>query len=976
MAPINKSTRLGVSKPVTRKRHASRSQALSSDSESDSDLPPQSTTSSLFRPKSTTSQAASTFFTHPQPTFTNGARAPDNKGDEEDDDSDLDVSDLATIATRVGHEVDVFAEALDQYKDALAREEQKRDAALRLVTSWKDHAVDQVKRLRKQGQAVRARETFGGTGQGQGSMFSFRGGEGETQKGVKGDKEVKRWQAEADTWALVRVVLKARYPSQTEVEERKERLESVGKVHKYSGQENVWQAFVLGDEVARERHLVLKWLEQAADAEEEAKDKDMWVNGWMETRERIKGAKRMRLGDDAEVEVRSGKEILVSNLDPDAPSRQKRALEKGDLVKDKEMWKACFYMLRKGKPWDEVSEWIAQRNQGWRAASLGVAGSKDVPVGSSGPASGALWRRMCLIAARTGTTDDFEAAVYGLLGGDLDSVKKVCRSWNDHIFAHYNSLLMGQFDSFILQFNVLQLPGDFARKHGLGGSNPATGPQGARELVASLNKLPALAKEMRTPFKLLQSSLVGNTFSDLCRNVGTAIAEAAWKDEPSAVIKPVHRSITEVKQGGLAEGVISDDPDALRVITHTLIVMRALDQSHFTNPSHDELDNVVAGYIQLLRVAGKRDMTPLYASLMAEDRCVASLAQVITDDEDARDRMDFIRLMKVYDIDAIAVINGQYIYQLDIVLASSPAPAKPLDILESTPEDLYPGKRIKLSGIDTEITPDEEGLITGLSVFYLIEGHWSVTFSALSSACAKLLSKGHFPAALTLTTQLQFEQLSLSKSPSLLARAVNVMNPDHAALVFNGGTPDHARKLQIMQREAQSYYDMTLLVRAVQSLLTWRKVEHEFATRVPRPASTPAKVRKAIEEVQGAVEPILHGVLGGARDEEEAQTFRKILELYVPDIIVGYISALCTAGHMVSREELLVAMEVATVVAGEEGNWIARAFRDAGRMGELVRVFAEASKILLKLGEVGKKRTERRRGKAAGRDLGIWEIYG
>lgn len=224
------------------------------------------------------------------------------------------------------------------------------------------------------------------------------------------------------------------------------------------------------------------------------------------------------------------------------------------------------------------------------------------------------------------------------------------------------------------------------------------------------------------------------------------------------------------------------------------------------------------------------------------------------------------------------------------------------------------------------------------------------------------------------------------------------MNPDHAALVFNGATPDHARKLQIMQREAQSYYDMTLLVRAVQSLLTWRKVEHEFASRVPRPASTPAKVRKAIEEVQGAVEPILHGVLGGARDgepfpcqdchgqsvgtvltcnaEEEAQTFRKILELYVPDIIVGYISALCTAGHMVSREELLVAMEVATVVAGEEGNGIARAFRDAGRMGELVRVFAEASKILLKLGEVGKKRTERRRGKAAGRDLGIWEIYG
>ncbi|PNS19719.1 hypothetical protein CAC42_7686 [Sphaceloma murrayae] len=973
MAPISKSSRTAGNKPITRKRHASRSQPLS-DSGSDSDsLPPQQTTSSLFRPKSTTLNTA--FFTSQPAPFTGSFKnlttqqEADGTDEEEaeDEEEDLDLSSLANIASRVGAEVDLFAETLDQFRDALQKGGDGRDAAMEVVTRWRDWAVDRVERARREGWVKGIKDMVG-----RGSVFTDRSkGDGQGQD----DKEIKRWVAEADTWDLLRVMLKARYPGDAEREERRARQEEVGNVHKYSPKEDVWAAFVLGDDVAKERHLVLKWLERAGETEEVGeKEKSMWVNGWMETRERVKGAKRMRLNEDAEVHVRSGNEILVSALDPDAPTRQKKTLEKGDTVRDKEMWEACFYMLRKGKTWDEVTEWIAQRNQGWRAASLGVTASKILPVGAAGPASGALWRRMCLIAARTGTTDDFEAAVYGLLSGDLDSVKRVCRTWNDHVFAHYNAMLMAQFDDFTLQFNILHLPLDFVRKNALGSTSQITTTQSSQDLVSGLSKLPSLAKELRQPFKLLQGSLVGNTFSDLARKVGMAIAEAAWKEEPSVVIKPVHRSAMTNSEEGLVEGVISDDPDALRVTTHALSVLRAVDPLHFTEASQDELDNVIAGYIQLLRVAGKRDMTPLYASLMAEERCVASLSQVITDDEDAKDRMDFIRLMQVYDIDAIAVIKGQYMYQLDRVLAAPVQTSAPLDIIETTKEELYPGKRVKLSGIDVDITPDEEGLITGLSVFYLIEGHWSVTFEALASACSKLLAQGNFPAALALTAQLQFDQLSLSKSASILGRAINVMSPDHTALVL-AGDPGNSIKLQIMRRESQSYYHMSLLTRAVEALCAWRQVEHEATTKIPRPTSTPSKLRKAIEEVRTAVEPLLQGILVDSRDDEEAKSFRTIKQLYLPDIIIGYLSALCSAGHMVSRDELLTAMEVSTTMAGDEKNGLARAFRDAGRMKELVKVFAEASRIMLKLGEVGRKRPQRQ-GKGRERDLGIWEIYG
>lgn len=79
---------------------------------------------------------------------------------------------------------------------------------------------------------------------------------------------------------------------------------------------------------------------------------------------------------------------------------------------------------------------------------------------------------------------------------------------------------------------------------------------------------------------------------------------------------------------------------------------------------------------------------------------------------------------------------------------------------------------------------------------------------------------------------------------------------------------------------------------------------------------------------------------------------------------------------MVSRDELLTAMDLSTVIANNTKAGLSKAFQDAGRMKELVTMFAETSKVMLKLNETGKPRREKNRGKMRGRDLGVWEIYG
>ena len=248
---------------------------------------------------------------------------------------------------------------------------------------------------------------------------------------------------------------------------------------------------------------------------------------------------------------------------------------------------------------------------------------------------------------------------------------------------------------------------------------------------------------------------------------------------------------------------------------------------------------------------------------------------------------------------------------------------------------------------------------------------------------------GHFNAARALIGRLQFEQLSLSKSSAILSQAVNVMDAEQVGIV--SARYDREVQARILQKESQSYFDMTLLIRAIEALDHWRGVEHQYASKVPRPSSVPSKVRRAFEEIKEAVEQLLGGVLTESKDgkstvpshrfriadrtptEDEASDFNTIRTLYIPEILLAYNTVLCTAGHMISREELLTSMDLSTVIANDSTG-LAKTFVEARRMKELVRSFAETSKIMLKLNETGKPRKEKKKG--MGRSLAIWEISG
>lgn len=144
-----------------------------------------------------------------------------------------------------------------------------------------------------------------------------------------------------------------------------------------------------------------------------------------------------------------------------------------------------------------------------------------------------------------------------------------------------------------------------------------------------------------------------------------------------------------------------------------------------------------------------------------------------------------------------------------------------------------------------------------------------------------MIVNGHFAGAVALVNDLQFEQLSITKSHSVLGKAINVMDPDVVHLLPRDD--EHAMQVQLLQRQSQSYYELSLLVRAVQALEKWRRTEDEyvrcvsprlaaqnvpltFSSRVPRPSSVPAKVKAAFEDTRTAIEPLLTGILQDAKD--------------------------------------------------------------------------------------------------------------
>ncbi|XP_046992002.1 nuclear pore complex protein Nup107 [Schistocerca americana] len=248
--------------------------------------------------------------------------------------------------------------------------------------------------------------------------------------------------AERNTWRLVYCLYQNRLSSH-------EREMKVGPPRKLSEKEIAEQLFE-NDPVIREYQLVVDWLEQnAADDNVEDRNKAVMIHYF--TDKTVNWENTIHCLQNKEQDIPySGPEDLVTEIDPDAPFRQKKKLHPLDEKDDSRLEMVMFNRIRSGCL-DEAQLlcrqcgcfWRAVLLEGWRLyhdPNYDETPVDDETVTEKKPTEGNyrrdLWKLMTWQTIETKQLRPYMNGVLGAFCGHLKSLLEVSKTWADMLWSH------------------------------------------------------------------------------------------------------------------------------------------------------------------------------------------------------------------------------------------------------------------------------------------------------------------------------------------------------------------------------------------------------------------------------------------------------------------------------------------------------------------------------------------------------------
>ncbi|KAI4166787.1 MAG: hypothetical protein LQ343_007748 [Gyalolechia ehrenbergii] len=951
---------------------------------------------------------------------------------------------LQATADRVGKQVEEFAETLDRLSK-YRRETSEADCthALTLVDGYRKIAGDTVEYLRAIHTPEKQKRLYQKPNEktrGCASSPDIQRRRSKDLDSYTTVEDLEKWQQEEQTWHLLGLMLQVEYPSselrtkRTSLNERLVRPSKESGIHPYSSENEVWSHFLAHDDQAWERHTVVEWLRICADGsgreiEQVVQDIEvsadrgtgLWAHSWLYTKEAIKGQKRLRSwpqalaadspGIDTSLRSSDRTKSLVTQLDPDAVTRQGRGLEPQDESFERATWLACWEMIRRGKDWNFIRAECQERVEHWRAIAMRgdhrqhtLKSNKSFqdPGLAVNWQSRVLWRKICALAARTGEMTKYEAAVYGVLSGYLPSVQNVCESWNDYLFAHYNSYLLRSFDQYIATNLADRLPRGFQDPDGpfefsmTGGRRTQSGNQ----LIEKMRRVKHLAKEAKDPMKRLQGSLIGKTFDSFVLRHGFQLLRVKSRE------KKEFNSNKETAQTDVEENkellVKPDDYQLIRIITHIALIYQKLGRSWKGNKYRRTTEAFVDAYIDFLGKAGKQQLLPLYASRMSPDTAVVSLSRQLPLVVEYGERRTMMELMKQYEIDVPRALNAQLLIVMDDIgvkeeRSMDDPKYPPLSIL-APPGEQNKGemRSIRDGFMGNTISDDQHDLINAFEWYLLLDGYWEKTLATgavLYKCFLKHPASKGLGAAKELSRRVTFSNLSRKKTKAILGREADISNIHDDEEPFAGGRSSGTSRVEDYDRrgdqfvtqkghsevERYLYWQSNSFLNFEQLLNVLTAFEEWQAAMAKKPERTDLggrsgkqwrdEVRVSCEHIVAKIQPLLHGWLKYPRNDEEASEFERIREACLPEVLLAYVAALNSSAQYVSRELLLKSLDLGAAVASKDSD-VATCFVSTGRMPELVDILAFTSTNMLLAGELGGGK------KRASTKLSLWSGRG
>jgi nuclear pore complex protein Nup107 len=691
---------------------------------------------------------------------------------------------LQQTADRVSRQVEEFAKCLDKFNESRSFTDQSLwEDAGRLLGKYSDIA------------ATRKKQATTGP---QGSRASSR-----NRKSLgDGENEIQQVQLEADLWTLMRTLLDCKSPKAL-YDARDAQKTALEPLHRYSTDVELWTAFISSDTFAQECQEILGWLQNTAAASKTTIDQviseltskaqrgdGIWSAGWLFTKMTIKTQKRSRSWSKPLDPSNSGIHVslrratdskpLVTQMDPDASTREGNVLEPQDEFHEQAAWQACWETLRRGWNPKVCREWWSERKEVWRAAATRGADRDFVKHKDSqwfriiNLASNTEWLERCKLLSQDGVVvNPYQAAVYGILSGDFTAPLKVCHTIDDHLFAHFNGLLIQQYREFLQAYRH-QL-----EKHNKGDYHPQSPTyESVRQYLVYAETDGETKVESRGPHKTIEAAIVSNDFDTFFIRQGQALGqipglEGIYLD---LLVRDHNAPVSEAAQA------TAENPDSLRMIVHLQLLLKALgylDVAYET--SMDIMENNIASYIGLLQNEGKFALTPLYASKLSPDRAARTMGAIALDVMDPAERDLQVRLMKQYGINIPDVLDAQFMFANADLLAlftTKPSKLKPVSITEYVGSGKVKNIKVKRHFMGDELLDSEERAVQSLEWYqYADKQEWGRACWNASSLYKMFIFQGRLVAAKALSVSAPLADISKLAlgmdlgSPDVLAEA-------------------------------------------------------------------------------------------------------------------------------------------------------------------------------------------------------------
>ncbi|KAJ5578085.1 uncharacterized protein N7459_007049 [Penicillium hispanicum] len=909
---------------------------------------------------------------------------------------------LRRTADRVTRQIEAFADKLDQFKRKNTTDEfQSIQAAYKLVESYRDIAHNAIQDLTKQQTLKRAKAGFRSS----------------AAHDPKIDEDVQRLQLEADTWRLLLNLISIDDPASRASFKEGQQV-AFQNLHRYSTDREIWEQFLGADQYALECVLAMRWLEETAktgsqeldilitDMEAQAdRGQGLWSHGWLFTKEAIKGHKRLRAwpqpldpkdpGISRSLLSNDENKPLITQLDPDALTRQKNGLQPQDEFYERATWMTCWKMLRQGENWTKIREWAQGRLENWRAVSLCGSSVDSHTTNTRTPVDDGMtrmmnshahnsWRTACSALTRNPDTDDFQRAVYALLCGETEPAAKICRSWDDYLYVYFNRVVLSRYQGFCKQF---QRKLSHSPTTQVAFKPEPAGHTDLQKFFQYLRGNERVGGEARNPFRNLQAAILSKGYDSYFSTLARAVSQVGVNNFGKDSIIPELPG-TQADESYL---ITAEDDEALRIATHVYLVVHSLGYARADTQFFETASVIVAGYIANLEERNLFDLIPLYASLLPSEMCHNVFSKILIEVIDPKERKQQIRYMQRHNIDISAVLDVQWewlsagvsaIEYSSGVTGYSRVVRRP----DGTRVLVPPKKDL----IGSTIASEDERMIRSLEWLRAAGGQWSKICKLGAWLYRKFFVAGKLAAARELSHRMRLSNVSqetfgldIFEFPMFDQLLADSSAPSSPSKSKRHSAQSHRRSLSgsngiqngnhgSAYQQATRMYNLETLALGFDALEQFAIVYDQISKTKRRRDSGTVKdsledLGELLQEVEENVGLVVDEWLVTSDDAEEERDYEHIRRTYLPDLILDYHNVLYYASHSLDKPSLLSqCMTVSIWVANTPH--LTRSFTESKRMSELVDALALASKAMVLTDPKHDRVFEN------GQTLGIWRV--